>query len=631
MEGVDARIFLELLAREAAAVEFEGPVLEARAALLPAAELERLERAKTTALQVRALLEHRRRREAELTALFETAGDLAALRDLDQVLAAIVRRARQLLGADIAYLSMNDPDRGDTYMRVTDGSVSAAFQQLRLPMGAGLGGLVAQTATPYVTPHYFEDERFRHTGSIDSAVTEEGLVSILGVPLLLGSSVIGVLYAANRTQRPFSRDDTALLVSMAAHAAIAIDNARLLDETRDAVRELSATSALLRAHNESVERAAGAHDLLTELVLRGGGVGDVAGAVTEVLGGRLLVFDADGRCLTAAGDLEAGAPEAGETAMREAISAALASGRSASAAGVWAVPVLAGSEPLGSLALLGHPDLPQADRRILERAALVTALLLLFQRSSAEAEGRVRGELVDDLLAQPARDAHRLRESARRLDADLDRPHVVVVAHADDIPRRRLTFASAQYAAARKGLAGVRDDVAVLVLPGSDPSGTARDVASELRAAVGRAVTAGGAGPVTGPEAVRAAFDDAARCLAALRALGRDGDAAGTADLGFVGLLLADRQDVRGFVERTLGPVIDYDARRGTDLIGTLEAYFEAGCNLGRSKDVLHVHVNTVTQRLDRVAQLLGAEWTEPGRILEVQLALRLLRLASAG
>ncbi len=293
--------FLDLLVREAAAVEFERPVLEARAANLPAEQLDELEQAKLTALTVQALLEHRRRREAELTALFDTAGDLAALRDLDSLLQAIVRRARQLLAADIAYLSMNDPHRGDTYMRVTDGSVSARFQQLRLPLGAGLGGLVAQTAKPYVTPDYFHDARFRHTGDIDGAVTEEGLVSILGVPLLLGTRVIGVLYAANRTERPFSRDDTLLLVSLAAHAAVAIDKTRLLDETRAAVRELSSTSALLRAHVDSVERAANAHDRLTELVLRGGGVDDVAAAVTEVLGGSLLVLDTDGRRLAEVG------------------------------------------------------------------------------------------------------------------------------------------------------------------------------------------------------------------------------------------------------------------------------------------------------------------------------------------
>src|SRR5215470_7458700 len=93
--------FLDLLAREAAEVEFERPLLEARADGCPAETLLELERAKATALRVRELLERRRRREAELTALFDTVGDLATLRELDAVLEAIVRRARQLLDADV--------------------------------------------------------------------------------------------------------------------------------------------------------------------------------------------------------------------------------------------------------------------------------------------------------------------------------------------------------------------------------------------------------------------------------------------------------------------------------------------------------------------------------------------------
>ncbi|WP_418605691.1 GAF domain-containing protein [Georgenia sp. SUBG003] len=247
--------------------------------------LERLERAKALALQVRSVLESRRRRETELTALFETASDLASLTDVDAVLEAIVRRSRQLLGSDVAYLSLNDEEAGETYMRVTAGCSSDLFRAVRLPMGAGLGGLVAQTATPYASAAYFQDERFHHTDGIDSAVADEGITSIVGVPLLLGRRVIGVLYAANRTVRPFGRSDIALLSSFAAHAAIALDNARLLSETQLALGDLRAAGEELRRRTTSVERAADAHDRLLELVLQGGNVDDVAREVGEVLGG----------------------------------------------------------------------------------------------------------------------------------------------------------------------------------------------------------------------------------------------------------------------------------------------------------------------------------------------------------
>jgi GAF domain-containing protein len=628
--------YLELLAREAAAVEFEGPLVAARNAGLPPDRLAELEQAKIVALRVRALLERRRRREEELSGLFDTASDLAGLRDVDAVLAAIVHRARTLLGADVAYMTLNDEQRGDTYMRVTDGSISAKFQALRLPMGAGLGGLVAQTGSPYVTANYPEDARFRHTGDIDAGVGEEGLVAILGVPLRLGSRIIGVLYAANRSARPFAREEVSLLVSLAANAAVAIDTARLLGETQAALEELSAANGMVRAHSDSVERAAAAHDRMTALVLRGAGVEDIAEVVTEVLGGALLVLDADGRRQASVGALEP--PDA--SAIAEALAASRTEGRSVRRGPLWVAAVVAGAENLGALVLRPDRPLVDADQRILERAAVVTALLLLFRRTVAEAEGRVRGELLDDVITRPVRDADSLRTRAKRLGVDLDAPNVVVAVGEDAIAgggplntaRQRAMSWAQTYAQTRSGLAAARDGHVVLLLPGDAAGPIARTVARDLGKLLGRPVTAGAGGPATGPAGIAAAYRDADRCVIALAALGRGGAGASTAELGFVGLLLGSApdgrdRDVERFLGSTIGPVVDYDVRRGTALVKTLEAYFGVGGSLARAAELLHVHVNTVTQRLERIGQLLGADWQKPERALEVQLALRLHRL----
>src|SRR4030095_2914508 len=137
--------------------------------------------------------------------------------------------------------------------------------------------------------------RSHHTANTTEGVHDEGLVAILGVPLIRGSQVIGVLFAADRTERTFDRSEVSLLGSLAAHAAIALDNARLLEETRAALDELSTASSELRAYTASVERAAGAHDRFIDVVLRGGGVEDVAAAVTQALGGSITLLDAEGR------------------------------------------------------------------------------------------------------------------------------------------------------------------------------------------------------------------------------------------------------------------------------------------------------------------------------------------------
>ncbi|MDH6582729.1 sugar diacid utilization regulator [Streptomyces sp. SAI-133] len=616
--------FLELLARGASADAYEQPVLIARAEGRPAERIAALEAAKAVALRVRSELEGRRRREAELSALFETAHDLAGLRDLDAVLRAIVQRARSLLGTDVAYLSLNDPVRGDTYMRVTEGSVAARFQQLRLGMGEGLGGLVAQTARPYVTDDYFKDDRFQHTLTIDSGVRDEGLVAILGVPLTLGDHVIGVLFAADRRARVFEREQIALLGSFAALAAAAIDTANLLTETRSALTELERANEIIRDRSGVIERASDVHDRLAELVLRGGGVHDVAAAVSEVLDGTV---------------------EFAERAPTEALEASRAEGHAVRHGDDWIAAVAAGGELLGALVLRGHPGLDPVDQRTLERAAMVTSLLLLARRSASEAEQRVRGELLDDLLDARDRDPRLLRERAARLDADLDATHVVLAARLDGpaadadqeaAARRRLWSAASHLAATRHGLAGARDGGTVLLLPlaaGDTATDLARRTAGHLGTAVHEAVTVGASAPVRGLavhlDAVAAAYRESRRCLDALRLLGRSGDGAAAEDFGFLGLLLAGDRDIAGFVERTIGQVVAYDDRRGTDLLHTLDAYFACGMSPARTKDELHVHVNTVAQRLERVGRLLGEDWQSPARALEIQLALRLHRLSA--
>ncbi|MFF5506068.1 helix-turn-helix domain-containing protein [Streptomyces roseolus] len=620
--------YLELLARGAATEAYDRPVLLARASGAEPEVLAGLEEAKQLALRVRADLEGRRRREAELSALFATAHDLAGLRDLDAVLRAIVQRARALLGTEVSYLSLNDPVAGDTYMRVTEGSVSARFQQVRLGMGEGLGGLVAQTARPYVTADYFGDDRFQHTGTIDSAVRDEGLVAILGVPLSLGSQVIGVLFAADRRARVFEREQVALLGSFAAHAAVAIDTANLLAETRSALAELERANDIIRAHSAVIERASEVHDRLSELVLRGGGVHDVAEAVSEVLGGTVEFTGTTP---------EGAARRSGGHAVREGDD--------------WIAAVSAGGEHLGALVLRGRPDLDPVDLRTLERAALVTSLLLLARRSAGEAEQRVRGELLDDLLDAPDRDRRLLRERAARLRADSDAPHVVLAARVDrtgpadetersgreSADRQRLRSAASHLAATRGGLASARDGGTVLLLPlgpGEDASALARQTARHLGGTLREPVTVGASAPVRDPldhpDRVAGAYQEARRCLDALGLLRRAGEGAAAADLGFLGLLLADGRDIGGFVERTIGQVVAYDRRRGTDLVRTLDAYFASGMSPARTKDDLHVHVNTVAQRLERVGRLLGPDWQAPSRALEIQLALRLHALSPA-
>jgi DNA-binding PucR family transcriptional regulator len=145
----------------------------------------------------------------------------------------------------------------------------------------------------------------------------------------------------------------------------------------------------------------------------------------------------------------------------------------------------------------------------------------------------------------------------------------------------------------------------------------------------GVAATVGVAGTDHGVRGVAEAYPDAQRCLTTLLTLGRVGEVSDAAGLGVARLLLGDNgpRAVEEFLGRTLGPLLDYDERRGTDLVGTLDAWYAAGERQAETAKRLHVHPNTVVQRLDRVDRLVGTGWREPARGLDLRLALRLLRL----
>ena len=610
--------FLEMLLAGASREDLDLVVAEAEVSGSSPEQLAALRQQHALALRIHEQTERQRSREAELSALFETARDLTAIRDLDAILAAIVRRARQLLHADMTYLSLNDELDGASYMKVTDGALTPEFRKLRLPLGTGLLGLVAQSGAPYFTEDYQADERFVHRDYIDTAVEGEQIRAILGVPLTVEGKVIGALLAVHRTVRPFPAGEVALLTSFAAHAAIALENARLFEQVRAAVGAADRANAELRARSEATERAAQAHDLLTDVLLQGGGVVEVGDVLAEVLGGELAVYDDEGRLL--AGD------DATEMAtVADAVDQAKTSGRSVQTEeGAWVAVAAAGDEHLGTLVLHTAAPMDLPERRTLERGALVTALVLLFGRIEADAESRVRGELLSDLIGGRDLDPDRLRQRARQQSADLDGDLVVAVAQPTEAaPEMQVARIASRLAREVGGIGGTHDGFAV-VLGHDEPLGLGEALRERLGGAtVGVATGAGGAVGITD------AWREARQTLGAMLRLDRSGEVSDPAGLGLARLLLGGNgpQDLEEFVDRTLGPVLRYDAERDTRLAATLDAWMATGGGLRETAERLHIHPNTVTQRLERVGHLLGNGWRQPDRKLDLQLALQMVRL----
>ena len=149
-----------------------------------------------------------------------------------------------------------------------------------------------------------------------------------------------MLFAANRTRRPFRRDEVALLGSLAALAAVS------LVQTRRSAETAAALAALSTAH-AGIEQAATAHDRFTEVVLGGGGVDAIAAALGELLDCWVAVLDADGARLAAHG------------AVPDVVDGR-STGRLVHADGQWSVAVTAVGQRLGTLVLGGRASWTRA-------------------------------------------------------------------------------------------------------------------------------------------------------------------------------------------------------------------------------------------------------------------------------
>ncbi|WP_371498448.1 helix-turn-helix domain-containing protein [Kitasatospora sp. NBC_00374] len=616
---------LEYLASEAPAQQFEDLVEEARLRGTTGEELERLERLKQLGLSIRSQSRRRQQREAGLSALVDTARDLAMPYDLDTLLKVITRRARLLLGVDMSYISFPDAQQGYIYVRTSDGHTSTLSVGLRLPDGAGLGSSVLANPAPFWTPDYLSDERIAHNQAIDETVRAEGLHAIMGVPLSHRNHPFGVLYVADRNVRHFTTDEIALMSSLGDLAGVAIEKAQLLDQTSATVTDLEQHSTEAEVGLRLATELSELHTRLIDLALSGGDPHSLTREVCKRLGGAIRVYAADGTVLTSASDM----PERDENSVVLAAMDAHASrGPVRLADGTWAAPVSAGTVGLGTLFL--RTDSPLADRgeELTRVVAQAVAIPLLLENSrTAIAVGHVRDELLDELLANPQRPPQQLMLRARRLGIDLGKPHVVVVARPEGEAQGKVATWASLYAHRMSGLKRVQDGLAVLLLPGTDPSAAARAVTEELTPLLGHPVTVSAAGPALDPTSVFHGHQEALRCLDAMTALGATGRSASARELGFFGVLLADNHDVDGFVDSTIGPVLDYDQQRFTELARTLNAYFETGNSPTYAAQRLHVHTNTVARRLERISELLGPDWQKPERAFEIQLALRLSRI----
>ena len=292
-----------------------------------------------------------------------------------------------------------------------------------------------------------------------------------------------------------------------------------------------------------------------------------------------------------------------------------------------------GVRPEGVLVYGKQARIGQRDRIVVHHAVTVLGLLLSSRRAVIEAERRVAGDVLSEAFAGRLAG----EELGRRLElVGFDRADQLTVLvvdqgeevddNLDDVAWVVDAAAGARSQSARVGIA--RGKVAALVSH-ADPEALAETVAVEIRQTLSeRAGTSTngqvriGVGESVEAERIRDSYISA---LFALRAAPEAKTIASQRDLGSYGFLLGaqPRGVLEGFVRSVLGPLIDRDKDKASQLVESVRSFIEAGGRWEQGAEGLGVHRHTLRYRVRQAEELLGRDLTNAEDRLEVWLALK--------
>jgi signal transduction histidine kinase/CheY-like chemotaxis protein/HPt (histidine-containing phosphotransfer) domain-containing protein len=199
----------------------------------------------------------RRRREADV--VVELAKDVNASLDLDTVLQRVVEGAKELCQSDQARITLRDPASGVMRFRYWAGVKYEGYGHATIEPGKGIGGQVLLTGHPFRTDNYLEDPRFSKDYVAWARVN--GTMASMAVPIRIGDCIEGLLIVANHTPRPLTDADEAVLVRLADHAAIAIQNARLYASQEARATRLHTLTRLNQLISSSLDMDAVLHEI----------------------------------------------------------------------------------------------------------------------------------------------------------------------------------------------------------------------------------------------------------------------------------------------------------------------------------------------------------------------------------
>lgn len=557
------------------------------------------------------LLQQVRQQRETAQIIAEVATNINAAVDVDETLELVCHRTKHLLTSDMAYISLNDHATGETYIRTTDGVLTPEYRGLRMPLGTGILGQAAGGSTIAQTTAYLDDDSFPHIPKVDEAVRLEGVVSILAVTMRVKGERSGALIVAERRRRRYTPQEVDLLSQIAGLAAVALQRTGLINDLRASLSERDEARAEAEARHRFLARIETYDQTLFEVLRHEGSPAELASVISSEIGVDVrYLHRSELKHLRRTG-ANRSTPVFDDHRTVETDATVICT-------------AVAGERTLGAFEADGPLDHDQ--RVLLERSGPVLTAIILSEERGLAASAEEQQSLITRLEQGASRDWKQISRQLQRYWLREGAKVAVVAIGCTDLGAARAELRD--LAAPRGGIAG--ESGGLLVAIGENLTGEEierRLAGSGVRSSVAEVET------VLTPSQIEEALLHTRRSVRSMQALDMTGLADPRWDLGLTGLLLAHlpASTAAALVHHVVAPLSSYDRAHGTALLETAWVYLENDGNADTTARLMHVHANTVRQRVRRIGELLDPDWASGRRRTDLHMALRLWRVREHG
>jgi purine catabolism regulator len=328
------------------------------------------------------------------------------------------------------------------------------------------------------------------------------------------------------------------------------------------------------------------------------------------------------------------------------------------------LPVAVSGDILGYVSTFENKSpLNELDLEAVEGTATVAAVEMGRELARLEAETRLRGDFLDDLLAGEFDAGPTMLQRASYLGGDLSKGCMALVADIDDfgeyVMGQKLSEPEVQRVKNRyfskvkqiirayhqDALVTPRSDNVIAFLPpvGDDATklmGTAHSTASRIRNSCRELfpdfTVSVGLGRFHGdPAGTGRAYREAQTALQVSQRLGETGNIASFDDMGIYKLLLSameeDPVEIQNFYDETIAKIVIYDKEHKTDLVGTLETFLANNRSIAVTAEAMFTHRHTIRYRLGRIHDLTGLDVNKSEDQEKLGFGLKAMRLLRRG